>query len=93
MSEQDRMMIATAADVRALSDEVRALRDMLAGAMIVPPPEWLPLKQAAEAMGVSVDTVRRRIDAGVLEAQGSGKLRRVKVSHSNRVASSAASAS
>lgn len=93
MKDQDRLMIATAEDVKSLSAEVRALREMLTGAMIVPPPEWLTLKQAAAAMGVSVDTVRRRIDAGVMEAKGSGKMRRVKVPYSSRLANSAASAS
>lgn len=93
MSKDDRLMIATADDLRAVTDELRALREMLTGAMVVPPPEWLPLRDAARVMGVSVDTVRRRIDTGVLEAQGSGKMRRVKVPHSSRVANSAASAS
>ena len=31
-------------------------------------PEWLSLQQAADLLGVSVDTIRRRIAAGVLPA-------------------------
>lgn len=79
--------------LESMERAIRELTERLEGAMVVPPPEWLPIKQAAEAMGVSTDTVRRRIDAGVLEAKGSGKLRRVKVPQSSRLASSAASAS
>lgn len=37
-----------------------------------PVPEWLSLQQAAQLLGVSVDTIRRRIAAGVLPASRCG---------------------
>lgn len=37
-----------------------------------PTPEWLSLQQAAVLLGVSVDTIRRRIAAGVLPASRCG---------------------
>jgi excisionase family DNA binding protein len=88
--ETNTFALVPADDLAALRREVRELRDALQGAMIVPPPEWLSIKDAAQVMGVSTDTVRRRIDAGALEAKGSGKLRRVKVDHSSRLARSSA---
>ena len=39
--------------------------------------QWLSVKQAAMAMGVSADTVRRRISAGVLVYKREGKLLRI----------------
>ena len=35
-----------------------------------PVPEWLSLQQSAQLLGVSVDTIRRRIAAGVLPVNG-----------------------
>ncbi len=37
-----------------------------------PVPDWLSLQQAAALLGVSVDTIRRRIAAGVLPASRCG---------------------
>ena len=37
-----------------------------------PVPEWLSLQQAAALLGVSVDTIRRRIAAGALPASRCG---------------------
>lgn len=60
--------------------ELRAIRQMLEGARIVPAPEWLTIPQACEALGCSRATVHRKIAAGELEARGSGKTRMVRVS-------------
>jgi len=61
-----------------LEAELRALREQLQGATIVPRPEWLTVAQAADALNVSGETIRRRIASGELEAKGSGKTRRVR---------------
>ena len=82
-TEGDPMMVTMIAvdetEFRALISEVRALRERLDGATITPRPEWLTIAQAAEALGVSRDTIRRRINSGELEARGSGKTRRVRL--------------
>ncbi|MCD1620824.1 helix-turn-helix domain-containing protein [Salipiger manganoxidans] len=90
VDEANKFMLVPAADFALLAAEIQRLREDLRGAMIVPAPEWMPIKEAAAAMGVSTDTVRRRIDAGALEARGAGKLRRVRVPQSSLLAKSSA---
>ena len=55
------------------------LHARLDGATVVPAPEWLTIAEAAKELGVHPDTIRRRIEAGSLEAKGYGKTRRVKI--------------
>jgi hypothetical protein len=71
------MQIATAehiARVEAKLDAIAARLDDIA-----PPPQWVSVAEYMAMKGVSKSTVYRRIDAGELEARGSGKSREVKV--------------
>lgn len=75
----DRFDFASAQDVERVEAKLDRLMSMLANVDVKPKPEWLRLKDAAKHYGCSVDTIRRRIDSGALQARGSGKLREVKV--------------
>lgn len=72
--------IATRADIMSLERRIEALARALEGAKIVPRPEWLSIADAAQAEGVTPATIRRWIAEGRIEAKGSGKARRVRVS-------------
>ena len=74
MDEANKFMLVPAADFALLAAEIQRLREDLRGAMIVPAPEWMPIKEAAAAMGV----------------RGAGKLRRVRVPQSSLLAKSSA---
>lgn len=51
-----------------------------------PTPEWVSLQQAALIYGISVDTIRRRIAAGVLPASRIGaRIIRVRIEDLDRV--------
>ena len=51
-----------------------------------PTPEWVSLQQAAFIYGISVDTIRRRIAAGVLPASRIGaRIIRVRIEDLDRV--------
>ncbi|MEC8629903.1 MAG: excisionase family DNA-binding protein [Pseudomonadota bacterium] len=64
----------------ALHAELRAVRQMLTNAQITPRDEWLTIREAAEQLGVSIDTIRRRIETGEVRTNGqTGKMRRVKL--------------
>ena len=79
MTEQARIAITGADEIAALHSELRAIREMLEGATIIPAPEWVSVSDAAAHFGVHVSTIQRKIERGELEARGSGKTRRVKV--------------
>ena len=66
-------------DLAAIKFELAAIRQCLAGATVTPKPNWVSIKDAATALGVSPQTIRRRINTGEIPAQGSGKTRRVKI--------------
>lgn len=71
------LIVITPDDLRAI---VRAeVEAAMRGHTVQPEPQWLSVPDAARACGVSVDTIRRRVRAGEIEARGSGKLLRVKV--------------
>ncbi|MCA0922199.1 helix-turn-helix domain-containing protein [Pseudooceanicola nanhaiensis] len=80
MTDHPQFALVPFEELRALTAEVRALRDAVERATITPMPEWVTIPQAAATLGCSVPTIRRRIDSGELEAKGNGKLRRVRVS-------------
>jgi len=48
-------------------------------AVIQPEPEWLPVPEAAQKLGVSEGTVRRWVREGRAEVKGFGKARRVRI--------------
>lgn len=78
-------LIAVDADsLDALRAEVRQLREMLAGATIIPAPQWLPVGEAAKALGRDRTTINRWIALGRLEAKDTGGRRLVKVPHDAR---------
>ena len=64
-------------ELAALREEIAALRHEVKS--LKGGPEWCRIPEAARRLGVSPDTVRRRIANGQLEARGSGKLREVKL--------------
>ena len=80
MAEQPQFVLVPVDDFRALASEVRQLRETVERATITPAPTWITIPEAAAALGCSVATVRRRIDSGEIEARGTGKLRRVRLS-------------
>lgn len=80
MAEQPQFVLVPVDDFRALASEVRQLRETVERATITPAPIWITIPEAAVALGCSVATVRRRIDSGEIEARGTGKLRRVRLS-------------
>lgn len=64
----------------ALHAELRALRQMLTNAQIRPRDKWLTIRDAATELGVSTDTIRRRIETGEIRTNGqTGRMRRVKL--------------
>jgi len=63
----------------ALFAEVRALREEISAVRIAPQPEWVTIPEAARQLGVSPDTIRRRIRTGELKARGRGKTRQVRL--------------
>lgn len=71
--------IATTEDLAALHAEIRAIRQMLEGATVIPAPEWVSIKEAARRMNVKPETIRNRIARGEMEARGAGRMREVKV--------------
>jgi len=78
--KEDNMLIAIdASRIERLEDELRKLRAALDGATIKPRPEWIKISEAAEALGVSTDTIRRKVASGEIDAKGSGKTRRVRL--------------
>lgn len=79
-----------AADFARLEQKVDRLTRMMEGARITPPDDWLPVKEAAEVMGVHASTIGRWIANGDLEARGAGKARRVCIPQSRRRARSSA---
>lgn len=64
---------------------LQMMRDMseikiaLARATIQPAPEWVTVGQAAKQLGVTSQTIRRKIDAGQIQAKGIGKTRQVRL--------------
>ena len=77
MTDQQ-FLLVPASDVSALVNEVKALREEMR-ALQGKRSDWHKIKDAAQQLGVSVSTVRRRIDAGELEARGHGALRMVRL--------------
>lgn len=47
-------------------------------ATIAPRTDWLTIKHAAETLGVTPDTVRRKAKSGEIQARGTGKCRMLK---------------
>ena len=71
--------LATAEDIEHLNrrlDEVLAKLDRVT---VTPAPEWISLAAAADHYGVTVRTIRSRIDRGETEARGSGRGRQVRI--------------
>ncbi|MAN98527.1 MAG: hypothetical protein CMN18_02775 [Roseovarius sp.] len=63
------------ATIASLASEVRALRELIA-----PPSDMLTVAEAAKRLGVSQDTIRRKVRSGELKTNGmTGKAKRVKV--------------
>lgn len=63
------------ATIASLASEVRALRELIA-----PPSKMLTIAEAAKRLGVSQDTIRRKVRSGELKTNGmTGKAKRVKV--------------
>lgn len=73
------MIAVDAARLDRLEDEIRQLRESLKGATVKPRSEWVRIEDAAEEMGCSEATIRRKIRTGELEAKGAGKTRRVRL--------------
>lgn len=71
--------IATTEDLAALHAEIRAIRQMLEGATVIPAPEWVSIKEAARRMNVTPETIRNRIARGQLKSRRAGRMREVKV--------------
>lgn len=68
--------LVTRADLDRLRADIAAMLDERT---IVREAEWLTVEDAAARAGVSVQTVRRWIRTGEVEARGAGKLRRVRL--------------
>ena len=62
-----------------MMQEISAIKIALARATIQPAPEWVTVGQAAKQLGVTPQTIRRKIDAGQIQAKGSGKTRQVRL--------------
>ncbi|WP_051539453.1 helix-turn-helix domain-containing protein [Sulfitobacter sp. 20_GPM-1509m] len=58
---------ATALD--ALLSEIARLHQRFDAVEMTPRPEWVTIPDAAEALGVSTDTIRRYIRQGSMEAR------------------------
>lgn len=74
---EDAIRAALAAELVPLRAEVRALRgemEALRGAL---PPVLVPLPEAAKLTGLSLSTLRRRIEDGTLSVQRIGRAIRV----------------
>ena len=72
--------IATAEDMARLEGKIDALTRILTGATVQPAPEWVSIRDYMARHGIkSASTVYRKIEAGELQARGSGKTREVKV--------------
>jgi len=78
MAEHPTLIAVDPAALEAMTAELRALRAEVA-ALRAPQDEWLTIQQAAAELQCSPDTIRRRIASGELEARGSGKTRRVRL--------------
>jgi len=63
----------------ALFSEIARVHQRLDAVDMRPRPEWVTVADAAKAMNVTPDTVRRRIKEGALQAKGTGKCRMVKL--------------
>lgn len=67
-------------EVERLAKEVAALRALIEGARIVVSDEWMTVHEACDKLGVTRNTILRKISNGELEARGSGKTRQVRLS-------------
>lgn len=77
MAEQ--FVIVPADDLRLLREEVAALAKALAGATVIPAPQWVTPAEAARRLNVNSSTVQRRIAAGSMEAKTINGKRMVKI--------------
>ena len=59
--------------------DISEMKIAMARSTITPAPEWVPIREAARFMGVTPQTIRRKIDAGQIEAKGNGKTRLVRL--------------
>lgn len=91
MTEQ--LVLVSKGALDQIFDRLGTIENNLAGATIIPAPEWVSIQKAADFAGVSKDTIRRRIVDGSMEARGTGKLRQVKVDQPNLRATLSASSS
>ncbi|HCO91066.1 MAG TPA: hypothetical protein DIT40_08850 [Alphaproteobacteria bacterium] len=71
--------LATTDDIERLERQIQRLTDMLQGAQVIPAPEWVSIQEAAKHHGRTARTIRDWIDAGKLEARGSGRCREVRI--------------
>lgn len=70
-------VLVAAEDIASLRAEIAALRADIQRATISPENRWITIRDAAQRLGCSTRTIARKIDAGELEARGSGKARLV----------------
>jgi len=63
--------------IERVLDRLAELERKLDQFEIKPRPEWISVAEYARLKNVSPRTVKRRIEAGQLEARGSGKLREI----------------
>lgn len=73
------LIAVDAAALDRVLTRMEAIEALLSRATIQPAPEWVSISQAARMLDCSADTIRRRIAAGEMEAEGAGKARRVKL--------------
>lgn len=65
--------------LESLRREIARLHARLDAVTITPRPEWVTVKDAATALDVTPDTIRRKIKSGELQAKGTGKGRMVRL--------------
>lgn len=65
--------------LEAIERNLASVLSILSAANISASPEWVTVQKAASLLGVHPSTIRRKIDAGEIEAKGAGKTRRVRL--------------
>lgn len=73
------MIAVDAAALAEVLTRLKTIEDKLDGATVQARADWLTIKEAAEALKVTPDTIRRKAASGEIEARGSGKCRMVKL--------------
>jgi excisionase family DNA binding protein len=73
------LAIIDLAALERLEKRLDTVLRLLEGVKATPRPEWVTVNEAARALKVSPDTIRRQIRDGKMEARGAGKARRVRL--------------